>query len=290
MGAASGMRVEDCGLAASYMPRQYSSLWKTAPPDWRVQLDRAAESISGAGLPSLFFRADDIGAAGQAFEALCRVFRYHQVPLAMAVVPAWLSEARQERLFGSAPIDEHLWGWHQHGWRHVNWQKSGKAEFGEDRPMDRQHGDILQGLQKMEGIFGPHFVPVFSPPWNRFSPVTPKVLRNLGFKGISATRQLPPGVKLPWGFYNFSVDLDLHTRTAKDPAPDFAGLLSELCALPKAGELAGIMIHHQRMTPFAFQFLDHLLYNLKHVLKAQFFNFREILNTSDEKEAGARLR
>jgi hypothetical protein len=291
MEGASGLRVEDFGLGATYMPRQYSSLWRTAPPGWRDQVDSAMEKIPASDLPPIFFRADGVGAAGQAFEALCRIFRHHQVPLAMAVVPAWLSEARQERLFASAPIEEHLWGWNQHGWRHINWQASGKqAEFGDNRPLERQNNDILQGRRKMEAIFGPHFIPIFTPPWNNFSAATLKVLRSLGFKGISAAAPHPSGIKIPWGFYNFPVTLDLHTRNSKDPASDLTRLLAQLGDLPGAGDCAGIMIHHQRMTPFAFQFLDHLLYNLKHALNARFFSFKEILNSTDEKKAGARLR
>ncbi|MEN6439826.1 MAG: polysaccharide deacetylase family protein [Syntrophobacter sp.] len=291
MMGASGSGARDYGLAASYMPRQCSPLWKTAPPDWRDQLDHAMALISHDSIPPLFFRADDIGAAGQAFEALCGLFRHHQVPLALAVVPAWLSDARQERLFAAAPMEEHLWGWHQHGWRHVNWQTSGKkSEFGGDRPLDRQHGDILQGRQKMEAVFGRHFIPVFTPPWNRFSTMTVKALRSLDFKGISATNPLPHGVKLPWGFCSLPVHLDLHTRKDKSPADGLNSLLTELCALSKSGETAGIMIHHQRMTPFAFQFLDHLLYNLKHVIRARFFSFREFLDGCNENQAGARIR
>lgn len=287
----SGLHFDDFGLGASYMPRQYSPVWKTAPPDWRNLLDAAVRNLAVSELPPIFFRAGDIGAEGRAFEAMCRVFRHHQVPLAMAVVPAWLSEARRERLFGSAPIDEDLWGWHQHGWRHVSQERSGiKAEFGDDRPLDRQHHDILQGLRKMESIFGPRFVPIFSAPWDRFCAATVKALRTLGFRGISAPAPLPPGIKIPWGFLNLPINLNLHTRNQENPANDFNRLLVQLGDLQKAGDCAGISIHHQRMTPFAFQFLDRLLYNLKYVLGARFFSFREILDSSDEKEAGSRLR
>ncbi len=290
MKGASGFSVEDFGLAASYMPRHYSPVWKAPLPGWRESLDKECLRIPTEALPSIFFRADGVGAAGQAFEAVCRLFRHHGVPLALAVVPAWLSPARQKRLFSTAPLDEELWGWHQHGWRHVNWQDSGRtSEFGANRPPERQHADILQGRQKMEAHFGQHFVPIFTPPWNRFSPATVKALQALEFKGISTAGELPPGVKLPWDLCNFAVSINLHTREDKDPARDFTRLLEELCSLAGKSECVGIGINHQRMTPFAFQFLHCLLYNLRHVVKARFFSFREILNGSDEKQAGARL-
>lgn len=290
MRGTSGLQ-EDFGLGASYVPRQYSPVWKTAPPDWRERLEAAISGMAASELPPIFFMADDIGAEGRAFDALCRIFRHHKVPLAMAVVPAWLSDARRERLFRSAPIDEELWGWHQHGWRHVSRQESGgKAEFGEDRPLDRQHEDILSGRRKMELIFGPHFVPIFSPPWNRFSAVTLKALRTLGFKGISAAAPLPAGTKLPWGFFNLPINIDLHTRNSVSSAKDLNELLATVGQLQSSADYAGIVIRHQQMTLFAFQFLDYLLYNLKNVLGARFFSFREILNSSDGKKTGPGLR
>lgn len=287
----SGFQAEDLGLSPSYMPRLYSSVWKFSPPDWRERLDGAAWKVAAGGLPPLFFRADDIGVGGQAFDALCRLFRHHQVPLALAVVPAWLSEARQERLFGAAPMEESLWGWHQHGWRHINWERTGrkKSEFGEDRSADRQHSDILKGCEKMASLFGPHFTPVFTPPWNRFSAATLKVLRALQFAGISVADPLSGGARPPSHFQTFLVELDLHTRKAKDPAADFTRLADEFRNLSRFDRPVGIMIHHQRMTPFAFEFLERLLYNLKHVINARFLSFREIAKNSNEKTAGARL-
>ncbi len=273
------------------MPRQYSSVWKEPLPGWRETLDRASDSMASAALPPIFFRADDIGVRSHAFDLLCRLFRSYEVPLAMAVIPAWLGEARQEKLFQSAPMDEELWSWHQHGWRHIDWQKCGpKSEFGSDRTSDRQRQDIFQGLVKMERIFGPDFLRVFTPPWNCFSPVTLKLLQKLDFKGVSASDPFPPGVKFSHGMQNLPVRLDLHARKSKDAATDFSLLIDQFLALSKAGGPTGIMIHHQRMSPFAFQFLDRMIYNLKYVIKARFCSFKEILNGFDEKQSRSRLR
>lgn len=291
MKGTSGFRAEDLGLNPSYLPRLYCPVWKKAPADWREQLDQAVARIAEGQLPPLFFRADDIGAAGQAFDALCKLFRNYQVPLAMAVVPAWLSDARQGRIFSSAPLEEPLWSWHQHGWRHINWQQNGpECEFGNDRAPERQHEDILQGRQKMERIFGQHFVPVFTPPWNRLSAATVKILRNLQFRGISTTTPLPPGIRLPYDFHCLPARLFLHARTCKDPLEDMDNLLDDFTALVQCKQPAGIVIHHQRMTPFAFEFLEHMLYNLKYVLNAKFCCFKETLFNSNGKQAGNHLR
>jgi hypothetical protein len=209
----------------------------------------------------------------------------------MAVVPAWLSDAWQERLFQAAPLDDGLWDWHQHGWRHVNWQKNGKkSEFGSERSTESQHEDLFQGMQKMERVFKGHFIPVFTPPWGHLSPVTVKILRKLNFRGISTPNPLPHGIKLPQVCRNLPAQLDLHIRESQTPSMDISRLLARFSELATFKELFGIVVHHQRMTPFAFEFLDHMLYNLKYVLKAQFYSFRELINGSNEKSACAHLR
>jgi peptidoglycan/xylan/chitin deacetylase (PgdA/CDA1 family) len=254
-------------------------------------LEEASTKMTSAVLPPIFFRADDIGAASKAFEALCRLFRFYGVPLAMAVIPAWLSDTRLEKVFRAAPVAEDLWNWHQHGWRHINWQKEGaRSECGPDRAPERLYDDLLQGRTKMERIFGPNFVPVFTPPWNHFSTAALKALRKLDFKGISATAPFPPGVKSLYGIKHFPTRLDLHARKVKDPASDFALLIDQFSGLSKMKGPTGIIIHHQQMTPFAFEFLDQMLYNLKYVIGARFSSFKEMLKSPDERPAGARLR
>jgi hypothetical protein len=201
----------------------------------------------------------------------------------MAVVPAWLSTVRRDQLFRSAPLEERLWGWHQHGWRHVNWQRVGKkSEFGEQRPLEKQWRDIYQGQQKMKEIFGDYLVPVFTPPWNRLSLSTVKILQELDFRGVSLASPLPRGVKSPMGFKNIRIQLDLHTRKEKDGAADFDILLEELTGLWSKREPLGIMIHHHRMTYFAFEFLDELLSILKNRAKSRFLAFQEMLDQHDE--------
>jgi hypothetical protein len=202
----------------------------------------------------------------------------------MAVVPGWLTLARTEQLFEAAPLEERLWGWHQHGWRHVNLQRiGGKSEFGEERPIEKQWRDICQGLKKMTETFGDRFIPVFTPPWNRVPTATLKVLQELNFKAVSMTGFLPKVFKPGSGFKNLRIQLDLHTRKAKDSHLDFLDLLNELSAFMTTQGPIGIMLHHHRMTPFAFEFLDELLSLFRHKLRARCLSFEELLeNEYDE--------
>lgn len=201
----------------------------------------------------------------------------------MAVVPAWLSDVRRAQLFKSAPLDEPFWGWHQHGWRHVNWQRVGKkSEFGEQRPFEKQSRDISQGQLKMKEIFGEFLVPVFTPPWNRLSTSTIKILHELDFQGVSLASPLPRGARSPVGLKNLRIQIDLHTRKEKDATADFENLLSDLTTHLGKREPIGIMIHHHRMTYFAFEFLNELISILKKRNRSRFLSFKEMLEHHDE--------
>lgn len=276
--------LQHCLLPRHYRPRQWSSLWEEAPGDWHKHLASALECDPGSQRPNVFFRADDIGAGGRAFQTLCGLFRDHRIPLAMAVVPAWLTRIRANQLFAAAPLDELLWGWHQHGWRHVNCQRTGeKSEFGEQRPAEKQWRDIAMGLEKMKEIFGERLLPVFTPPWNRLPAATMKILEKLDFKAVSTTRPFHSTMKTGIGLKNFRIHLDLHTRKAKDGPADFFNLLNEISTLLTKKEPVGIMLHHQRMTPFAFEFLDELLRQLKQKVGVRFLSFSDLLESDYDK-------
>jgi len=275
--------LHEMNLTSLFRPRQHSPLWHAALRDWRGILASCLDRFHGSPLPPIFFRADDIGAGGRAFNALCEVFRSHQVPLGMAVVPAWLSDVRARQLFEAAPREEPLWAWHQHGWRHVNWERAGKkSEFGDQRPIEKQWRDIHQGQLKMREIFGEQLVNVFTPPWNRLSAATLRIIQDLGFDGVSIGKFLPRGLRSSYTFKNLRVNLDLHTRKGKDPEKDFHDVLEELATLLGKKEPLGVMLHHQKMNYFAFEFLDELLSQLRNLPGIQFSSFREILDRENE--------
>lgn len=276
--------LQDLGLSKHYRPRHRSAVWELPPWEWRAQLAAALKCDPGNHPPNLFFRADDIGAGGRAFEALCQLFRHHNIPLALAVVPAWLTDIRADQLFAAAPLEERLWGWHQHGWRHVNSQLTGeKSEFGEQRPAEKQWRDICLGLEKMTEIFGERLVPVFTPPWNRLPIATLRILQELNFKAVSITKPFPSTIIPGIGLKNLRIQLDLHTRKAKDGSTDFLNLLNELSNLATKKEPFGIMLHHQRMTLFAFEFLNELLHLFKHKVRARFLSFADLLENEYDK-------
>jgi predicted deacetylase len=246
------------------------AIYRRLPLDLAARLQgvlaRAAEARSGAAPATVWFRADDIGVPGRQFGRMLATFTAHRVPLAPALVPAWLTASRWHALQRQGSEGAHLWGWHQHGWRHLNHQPGGKKqEFGPARSAAALESDLVRGCRRLEAILGDAFLPLFTPPWNRCSAEALAQLKALGFRAVSRSSGAKPSS--PEGLVDLFVNVDLHTRKATRAQADWAALLAELEAALTVG-WCGIMLHHQRMNGAAFDFLDILL---QHMAKQQHF-------------------
>jgi hypothetical protein len=67
-----------------------------------------------------------------------------------------------------------------------------------------------------------------------------------------------------------------------DAATDFQNVLAELVHLLARKEPFGVVIHHKRMTLFAFEFVDLLLHLLRSRGDVGFLSFQEILDSGNE--------
>jgi len=236
-----------------------SPCWLASEAQLAASAERAAGLLASAAPGTgLFFRADDLGAPGDNCRRMLEAFRARRVPLHAAVTPAWLTPARWDVLRAWAGDDD-LWCWHQHGWRHRNHQATGKkGEFGTDRTSDELRADLAAGRDRLAAIMGADFRPVFTPPWNRFDPRVGPILLDLGFTAVSRSAGAERKVPLPPELPDVPVNVDLHTRREPDPAEGLARLEAELAAALATGR-AGLMLHHQRMNPAAFAWLDRVL-------------------------------
>ena len=257
-----------------------SALWLTPPEDLKPRLERclkqAADRLPSHRPAHIFFRADDIGVPGRQFARLMEIFSRHQTPLALAVVPTWLTRSRWDVLRNLGQDTPQLWCWHQHGWRHVNHETRGKKqEFGPDRLASAIEHDLLRGRKRLEFLMGEDFYPAFTPPWNRCGQETLNHLKTMGYRAISRSRGATPPA--PDGLPDVAVNADLHTRKDATPDEGWENLFAEL-EQAISGGFCGIMIHHQRMNNAAFDFLDLLL-----TLLGQHNNFMQV---SLEKLAG----
>ncbi|MEJ2639579.1 MAG: polysaccharide deacetylase family protein [Desulfosarcinaceae bacterium] len=247
-----------------------SVIYRRAPRNLEARLDlalaRAADARSMKQPATVWFRADDIGVPSRQCRRMLNVFAAHQVPLALALVPAWLTEPRWKALIADGGDGVPLWGWHQHGWRHHNHEPAGKKqEFGPARRPGTLRADLERGRRRLVSILEEAFLPAFTPPWNRCSAETLEQLKALGFRAVSRSQGAKPPA--PRALCDLNVNVDLHTRKAVRPHEDWEALLRELeSAL--VGGWCGIMLHHQRMNAFAFDFLEILL---QHMVKHKHF-------------------
>lgn len=236
-----------------------SPMWRSVPSGIAKRLDtRIDAGIAGAEkMPTVFFRADDIAVPSRSFQRLADLFLRNAQPLNLAVVPAWLTEARWRRLQRIGGRAPELWCWHQHGWRHVNHEPSGKKqEFGDARPAERLRLEIRRGRARLEALLEDDFAPVFTPPWNRCSAGALRALNDLSFRAVSRTAGSRPVAPAP--LQEIPVHVDLHTMKTADAAAGWQRLWTDLHAGLSGGR-CGIMIHHRRMNDAAFEFLDGLL-------------------------------
>lgn len=237
--------------------RSVSRLWHTLPEE----LLPPVEKLIAGRRATVFFRADDIAIPSCRQDRLLQLFLRHQVPLCAAVVPTWITPARWQEICTLVGSHHHLFAWHQHGWNHRNHQQVGKKqEFGTGLTAAAKERTIAAGRARLTAILGDHFLPVFTPPWNRVDSDTLEVLRRQGYGAISRYRddRLP---SLP-GLPDFPANVDLHTRKEASGALGRQGLLDELEQALSSGTV-GLMIHHQRMNEAAFEILERLLVRFK---------------------------
>jgi hypothetical protein len=240
-----------------------SPLWLSLPDDHRKLLAQALDkglASAPSGRATVYFRADDVAVPGNAFTAMAESFIAHKAPIALAVVPAWITVSRWEALRKVAPGRE-LFCWCQHGWRHMNYEAPGtkKREFGQARPARDKRLDLTKGFKRMAETLGEDFTPVFTPPWNRCDGESLAAMPGIGLKAVSRT--VGAGPEAPEELPDFPVLMDLHTRKEPDPAASLEAMLDEFSRGLASGSF-GVMLHHQRMNQTAVAFLDVLLEEL----------------------------
>jgi len=254
-------------------------LWRKAPHKTLAALvhDSLAHIPAGTGV-RVFFRADDIGVPSRSFSRLLAIFSRQQAPLALAVVPAWLTQPRWRFLLRASTGNRRRWCWHQHGWRHVNHEKRGKKqEFGPARTPAMLEADLLRGRKRLQALMGDRFTPIFTPPWNRCSREALALLKAHGYLAVS--RDAGARATGPLGPPDIAVNVDLHTRCESDAQDAARGLAAELRYAFARGT-CGIMIHHRRMNAAALEFLALLVGTLAAHPRVHLVDMRDLADRS----------
>ncbi|HTZ35120.1 MAG TPA: polysaccharide deacetylase family protein [Stellaceae bacterium] len=236
----------------TYQPRveaANSAEW----PDLVVELDRWEEN--GRVAP-LWWRDDDAVAPTAQFYRLLDLA--DGAPLALAVIPADATAELAAALqwFPGVCVLHH-------GWCHANRAIGGKKS---EYPAERHPVDVAdefdEGRKRMRTLFGRRALPVFVPPWNRFSERFVPLLAEAGFAAIS---QMAPR-KTPWrgGIATIDVDLDVVAWHEDRRFVGEAAALGRLVALLRARRAVGddtaigILTHHLVMDDATENFLARL--------------------------------
>ncbi len=209
---------------------------------WR-QLETALDAAARRGETIRFWwRDDDAGKASPALLRLLELAERQGLPLALAVVPAWLEPEAQAAIAASAEATVL-----QHGYAHADHsEKGGKTiELGGREPAVIAD-ELRHGFKILEDAFGAAFLPALVPPWNRIDEALHDHLPAGGYVGLSvfgrrAAREAAPGIAL----VNTHID-PIDWRGTRG----FVGeetLLERLIDQLDAEEPIGILTHHPVM-------------------------------------------
>jgi hypothetical protein len=203
----------------------------------------------------LFFRDDDVGPREDSVYRLLDLFAMHRVPIDLAVIPTTLDARLADDLVGLHNDDPRMLGLHQHGYRHTNYESTGrKCEFGPSRTAADQFNDLRAGQHALAHQLGAIIDPIFTPPWNRCTVATMTNLVSLGFRALSRDQSATPATH--HSLQSLPVAIDW-SRVAIGAHPAAAALA--IAQSIRVGRRCGVMLHHAATTEEQFESLEQLI-------------------------------
>lgn len=202
-----------------------------------------------------WLRDDDAIEPTNALDRLLAATAAHDVPVALAVIPATTGMPLAHRLARENHVTVVV-----HGWSHENHAPQGekKQELGRHRPRDIVLAELSQGRARLQRLHDGRFAPMLVPPWNRIDADLLPHLAGLGFSALSVFGAPSPA---PIRLLNSTVDI-MDWRGNRG-GRDHAALISQIVAqLERAfrGEAGpvGLLSHHLVHDEVAWTFLDRL--------------------------------
>jgi len=241
----------------------------------------------------LFFRDDDADEDNPRLRRLLRLFLRRETPINLGVIPGRLTAACGELLAQSVSAAPALLELNQHGWLHIN-HESGheregrKCEFGPSRTYDEILADIARGQARMTEAFGPHWFPVFIPPWNRCAEGAYRALDQLGFRALSAKQG--NSVVTGYRFKEVSITLDLFNWRGGASLKPAEEIIDDLIAQLQRQQTIGVMLHHKVMDESAFSLIDAMLDALASHPAVSFHTFQSLLQFRYEVDGNQNLQ
>ena len=225
-----------------------------------LALDASPEPVE------FWWRDDDAGRPSDRLTRLLSISRKLELPLAVAVVPAWLenSVARDIRRSPTCAVL-------QHGWDHEDHSRQGekKIELGGRIDHDLIREKLTSGLEILRRNFHRSMLPVLVPPWNRIDPALVSDLPLIGYESISTFGSDTAGRTSGLNHINPQIDpIAWRSDRAFASVEEIASSTSRaIAAFP--GRPIGLLTHHLDMDEAAFQTLETILSGLRRHEKAQ---------------------
>jgi hypothetical protein len=223
---------------------------------------------------SFWWRDDDAGRPHPALDRLFDLAARTDTPLAVAVVPMWLTPEGAAAV-RAAPAHVVIL---QHGFAHANHEPAAPAgerrvrpaECGRARPASVVLAEARAGRERLADAFDARFRPVFVPPWNRIAPAVVDGLAATGHQALSALGPRPAPEAAP-GVLSLNCHAD---PIAWHEAKRFIGAAAALARLGahlrarREGradplEPTGVLTHHRDMDAAFWTFFDTLLHRLR---------------------------
>lgn len=225
---------------------------------WLPLEDELAQWRAAGRTASLWLRDDDAVAPTPALDRLIDLAREHEVPVALAIIPAGTGPDLARRLDEEAHIHPVV-----HGWSHANHAPASekKQELGNHRPRQTVLDDLARALARLSELYRDRLTPLLVPPWNRIDAALLDDLPALGFAGLSAFgHRLTSTPRL--AVVNTHIDI-VDSRAGnrcRDHGLLIAGLVRELADARAAASTApvGVLSHHLVSDAEAFRFLHDL--------------------------------
>jgi hypothetical protein len=212
----------------------------------------ALRAAGDRGHPAAFWlRDDDATVPSAPLDRLLDMTGRHEVPVALAVIPAGSGQALADRLAGEASVTVVV-----HGWAHRNHAgpDEKKQELGVHRPVATVLDELARGLRHLQGLHGAQAAPVLVPPWNRIHDGVVQGLPGIGYAALSV---FGPEKPAPLRVLNTHVDLIDWRGTGR--AKDLGSLLDEIAVALRRDAPLGLLTHHLVHDPGAWDVLDRVL-------------------------------
>jgi predicted deacetylase len=236
------------------------------------------DTLDNVQAPLTFFlRDDDAGWEDARLYSLLDLIEKLNRPIDLAAIPCALHQDSARELRDRIDSTAGKLRIHQHGYAHLNHQVEGRScEFGSDRQQSAQKSDLILGTRLLRDHFHERLDTLFTPPWNRCSVDTPKLLAELGFTALSRDRSASAQQELQ----ELSVDVDWskHYRNAGLQGVVHALRMAILARQRDRGAL-GLMLHHAAMDSSELARLQLILSALAEHPKIQWVSMKALSET-----------